>query len=141
MYVKLRYENKFQMVKISLEEAYNWLNLDISKNFKKWNIRRNDSKHIFRKSNIEDFVIDIIDLFPDNSQEIERNNKEGYIAIQQWLESFLKLKEVEMFMTIEMKGMAIKEYARLNNIKPNTVTQKSKRMKNKIKINYEKCHI
>lgn len=46
-----------------------------------------------------------------------------------------------MFMTIEMKGMAIKEYARLNNIKPNTVTQKSKRMKNKIKINYEKCHI
>ncbi len=35
MYVKLRYENKFQMVKISLEEAYNWLNLDISKNFKK----------------------------------------------------------------------------------------------------------
>ena len=100
-----------------------------------------NSKHIFRKSNIEDFVIDIIDLFPDNSQEIERNNKEGYIAIQQWLESFLKLKEVEMFMTIEMKGMAIKEYARLNNIKPNTVTQKSKRMRNKIKINYEKCHI
>lgn len=147
-----------------MEEACSWVNIDLPEDSKlsekviqKWideefnkpeyNIFQRETRHIrlpkipYRNEDSEEFTGDVMDMLADNSQEVEQNKKEELVAIQQWLERFLKPKEVEMFMIIKIKGMAIKDYAVLIGAKPDTVTKKLTRLKNKIKKNYEKCPI
>ncbi|WP_413523329.1 hypothetical protein [Lactococcus raffinolactis] len=167
MKIKLRYENKFQTIELSVNEACKWLNIDVSNDkevfeidiqnkVQKWidetfnkpeyNIYHRETRYIgvpkkpFRKDEDNQFLGDIMDTFADNSQMIEYNNKEEFIAIKHWLESFLKPEEVEMFMTIEIEGISIKDYAVLKDVKPNTMTKRLIRLKNKIKKG-KTCHI
>ena len=84
-----------------------------------------------------------MEYIPDNSQEEERDREYEYEDICQRIRGALGKKKdwADMFIAIRIDGMSIREYATLNDVDENNVSQKLKRAEKKIREVYENRQI
>ncbi len=70
--------------------------------------------------------------------ELEREERESYEAICQWIREVLikKPEWADAFIAIRMGGESIREYARRNGVDENNITQKLKRAEKKLREKY-----
>lgn len=86
-----------------------------------------------QKESFEGSEMNTMDIIADNSQEEERQRQELYEDMCQKIRQLLKPEHADMVIAICLDKMAVKEYAREINDKPNNVTQRFKRIKTVLK--------
>ena len=151
MKLKIRYENKYQILEVNSEEMWVSLSLEGDENltqeekeamiqeafeeqfnrpeynsWHKFNRHRGNLKRQFRKDDEEPDESDGIDTVADNSQEEERNGQYEYEALCQQIRKALKSEYADDDMTPE-------EYALKNGLKRDAVYKRLQRAKKKMR--------
>lgn len=161
MKFKIRYDNKFQELDLSVEDASQWVNvsignemteaeihdqiqerIDVLHNMPEYNQWYRENRHIGGNEHIKATVerlthkrgdsYNLDALYADNSQEEERERKYQDEAIRGWLSESLKPKEAALAIAIISDRMSIQEYAALIDDKENNVSHHWNRLKRKI---------
>lgn len=159
MKLKIRYEQKYEIVEVNSEEM--WVSLSLEggedltqeeketliqdtfedrfnkpeyNNWHKFDRHRGMPKKPFRKDNEAEDEIDHMDYFPDNSDEEAREKQAEYEYICEIIRKNLKEKQAELLIAIVMDGISVTEYARREGV---TVGAISHRMETAMK-NFKK---
>lgn len=159
MKLKIRYEQKYEIVEVNSEEM--WVSLSLEggedltqeeketliqdtfedrfnkpeyNNWHKFDRHRGMPKKPFRKDDEAEDKIDHMDYFPDNSDEEAREKQAEYEYICGIIRKNLKEKQAELLIAIVMDGISVTEYARREGV---TVGAISHRMETAMK-NFKK---
>jgi len=159
MKLKIRYEQKYEIVEVNSEEM--WVSLSLEggedltqeeketliqdtfedrfnkpeyNNWHKFDRHRGMPKKPFRKDDEAEDEIDHMDYFPDNSDEEAREKQAEYEYICEIIRKNLKEKQAELLIAIVMDGISVTEYARREGV---TVGAISHRMETAMK-NFKK---
>lgn len=75
--------------------------------------------------------------------ELEREKRESYEVICQWVREILGKKSewADAFIAVRLDGETIREYASRIGANENNITQKLKRAEKKLRENYKNCQI
>lgn len=136
MKLKIRYENKYQILEVNSEEMWVSLSLEGDENltqeekeamiqeafeeqfnrpeynsWHKFNRHRGNLKRQFRKDDEEPDESDGIDTVADNSQEEERNGQYEYEALCQQIRKALKSEYADVIIAVCLDDMTPEEYA------------------------------
>lgn len=161
MKFKIRYDNKFQELDLSVEDASQWVNVSIGDelteeeiqqliqeridavyNMPEYNEWHRENRHIGGNEHIK-ATVDRINhkrgesynldaLYADNSQEEERERRYQDEAIRGWLTESLKPKDAALAIAIISDRMSIQEYAAAIGDKANNVSHRWNRLKRKL---------
>lgn len=141
MKIKLRYEKEFTTFELNLSEIKGWLNIDLQpdeseEEFEKrareevnkeynrpeYNVMHRQERHKgFAISTKDEDGEETGDFEPSMSEvmdpsiflkdEIDRNRKESYEAVKEFVYSVLKPDVADLFMSVRIDGMSINEKA------------------------------
>ena len=157
MKLKIRYENKYQILEVNSDEMWVSLSLEGDDNltqeeketmiqeafekqfnrpeynsWHKFNRHRGNLKRQFRKDDEEPDESDGIDTVADNSQEEERNGQYEYEALCQQIREMLKPEYADVIIAVCLDDMTPEEYAQRNGLKRGTVYKRLQRAKKKL---------
>lgn len=158
MKLKIRYENKYQILEVNSEEMWVSLSLEGDENltqeekeamiqeafeeqfnrpeynsWHKFNRHRGNLKRQFRKDDEESDESDGIDTVADNSQEEERNGQYEYEALCQQIRKALKSEYADVIIAVCLDDMTPEEYALKNGLKRDAVYKRLQRAKKKMR--------
>lgn len=161
MKFKIRYEDNFQEMEISVEEASRWVNISLEPNLSECEIQQliqerinvhynrpeyngwhRETRHLgmpklpFKKEGDDSFEGDVMDTFADYSDEETREHQDQDEAIRGWLDEMLKPKEAAMAKALILDGYSVERYATEIGDKPNNVSHRWVRLKKKIQNKY-----
>lgn len=140
MKFKIRYDNKFQELDLSVEDASQWVNVGIGDelteeeiqqliqeridavyNMPEYNEWHRENRHIGGNEHIKATVerlthkrgesYNLDALYADNSQEEARDRQYQDEAIRGWLNESLKPKEAALAIALILENMSVKAYA------------------------------
>ncbi|WP_147564908.1 RNA polymerase sigma factor [Clostridium tyrobutyricum] len=156
MKLKIRYEQKYEIVEVNSEEMWVSLSLEGSEeltqeeketliqdafeeqfnkpeynNWHKFDRHRGNLKKQFRKDDEDAAESDGMDTVADNSQEAERNRKYEYEDLCQKLREVLKPEYVEVIIAVCLEDKTPEEYAAKIGEKRDTVYKRLQRAKKK----------
>lgn len=156
MKIKMRYDNTYQTIEVDAEEM--WVSLSLEggesltqeekeelirneveerynkpeyNNWHKMDRHRGEPKRSFRKDDEEADNSDGIDLFPDYSDEEQRERKEDYDAVCQKLRMLLKSEYAEVLIAIVLDGKTPEEYADEIGVHRDAIYKRLQRAKKK----------
>lgn len=161
MKFKIRYDNNFQELDFSVEDASQWVNVSIGDalteeeiqqliqeridalyNMPEYNEWHRENRHIGGNEHIKATVellthkrgdsYNLDALYADNSQEEARDRQYQDEAIRGWLSESLKPKEAALAIAIISDRMPIKEYAAAIGDKADNVSHRWNRLKRKL---------
>ena len=159
MKLKIRYEQKYEIVEVNSEEM--WVSLSLEggedltqeeketliqdafedrfnkpeyNNWHKFDRHRGMPKKPFCKDDEAEDEIDHMDYLPDNSDEETREKQTDYDYICEIIRKNLKEKQAELLIAIVMDGISVTEYAKREGV---TVGAISHRMETAMK-NFKK---
>ena len=158
MKLKIRYENKYQILEVNSEEMWVSLSLEGDENltqeekeamiqeafeeqfnrpeYNSWHkINQNNGniKNFLRKDDEEPDESDGIDTVADNSQEEERNGQYEYEALCQQIRKALKSEYADVIIAVCLDDMTPEEYALKNGLKRDAVYKRLQRAKKKMR--------
>ncbi|MGP1600185.1 MAG: hypothetical protein ACTTGQ_03850 [Dialister pneumosintes] len=141
MKIKIRYEKEFTTFELNLSEIKGWLNIDlqpdeseeefeervqekVDKEYNKpeYNIMHKQERHkgfaISTKDengeetgDFEPSMSEVVDPYIFLKDEIDRESKENYKAVKEFVYSVLKPEVADLFMAVRIDGMSINEKA------------------------------
>lgn len=158
MKLKIRYENKYQILEVNSEEMWVSLSLEGEENltqeeketmiqeafeeqfnrpeynsWHKFNRHRGNLERQFRKDDEESDESDGIDTVADNSQEEERNSQYEYEDLCLRIRKALKSEYADVIIAVYIDDMTPEEYALRNGLKRDTVYKRLQRGKKKMR--------
>ncbi|MCD5113364.1 MULTISPECIES: hypothetical protein [Enterococcus] len=161
MRFQIRYDDKFQEVELSVEEACGWVNVvptsDLSEkeiqqliqerideqfNRPEYNEWHRENRHIgfvkqpSKKEDDVPFLGDVMDTFADRSDEEMRERQYQDEAIRGWFDEMLKPKVAAMAAALVLDGYTVEGYAEEIGDKANNVSHRWVRLKKKILNKY-----
>lgn len=185
MKIKLRYEKEFTTFELNLSEIKGWLNIDLQtdeseEEFEKraqeevdkeynrpeYNVMHKQERHkgfaIYTKDengeetgNFEPSMSEVEDSSIFLKDEIERNDKDSYEAVKEFVYLVLKPEVADLFMSVRIDGVSInkkaesmlsrddfeteEEYKNAVSRLANSVTQKLKRAKKNLEKSFSKA--
>ena len=158
MKLKIRYENKYQILEVNSEEM--WVSLSLEgdenltqeeketmiqeafeerfnkpeyNNWHKFNRHRGNLKKQFRKDDEDADDSDGLDTVGDYSQEEERNGQYEYEALCQQIHHVLKSEYADVIIAVCLDDMTPEEYALRNGLKRDAVYKRLQRAKKKMR--------
>lgn len=157
MKLKIRYENKYQILEVNSDEMWVSLSLEGDENltqeeketmiqeafeeqfnrpeynsWHKFNRHRGNLKKQFRKDDEDADDSDGLDTVGDYSQEEELNGQYEYEALCQQIRKTLKSEYADVIIAVYIDDMTPEEYARRNGLKRDTVYKRLQRAKKKL---------
>ena len=185
MKIKIRYEKEFTTFELNLSEIKGWLNIDLlsdesEEEFEKraqeevnkeynrpeYNIMHKQERHkgfsISTKDengeetgDFEPSMSEVVDPYIFLKDEIDRESKENYEAVKEFVYSVLKPEVVDLFMAVRIDGVSInekaesmlsrdafeseEEYNKAVSRLANSITQKLKRANKKLEKSFSKA--
>ncbi len=185
MKIKIRYEKEFTAFELNLSDIKGWLNIDLQPdeteeefakraqeevdkeyNRPEYNVMHKQERHKgFVISTKDEDGEETGDFEPSMSEvmnpsiflkdEIERNKKESYEAVKEFVYSVLKPDVADLFMAVRIDGMSInakaesmlsrdafeseEEYNKAVSRLANSITQKLKRANKNLKKSFSKA--
>lgn len=182
MKIKIRYEKEFATFELNLSDIKGWLNIDLQPdeseeefakraqeevdkeyNRPEYNVMHRQERHkgfvISTKDedgeetgDFEPSMSEVVDPSIFLKDEIDRNKRESYEAVKEFVYSVLKPEVADLFMSIRIDGVLInekaesilsrdafeseEEYNKAVSRLANSITQKLKRANEKIKNNF-----
>lgn len=161
MKFQIRYDDKFQEVELSVEEACGWVNvlpasdlseeeirqliqdrIDVQFNRPEYNEWHRETRHLgfakkpSKKEDDEPFLGDVMDTFADSSDEEMRERQYQDEAIRGWFDEMLKPKEAEMATALILDGYSVEGFAEEIGDKANNVSHRWVRLREKILNKY-----
>lgn len=158
MKLKIRYENKYQILEVNSDDMWVSLSLECDENltqeekeamiqetfeeqfnrpeynsWHKFNRHRGNLKRQFRKDDEEPDESDGIDTVADNSQEEERNGQYEYEALCQQIHHVLKSEYADVIIAVYIDDMTPEEYALKNGLERDAVYKRLQRAKKKMR--------
>lgn len=128
-------EEKEQLIQKAWNEEYNkpdynnWHKFDRHRGYSK--AKPNDETDEINTS--EPLMDEVMDPTVFNKEEIEREKQWEYEAICEKIRVELKPDYAEMIIAIHLNGMRCCDYAKLHNIKPNTLNHRLQRAEKKFR--------
>ncbi|MGJ8387800.1 hypothetical protein ACSGFH_08830 [Streptococcus agalactiae] len=185
MKIKIRYEKEFATFELSLSEIKGWLNIDLKPdeseeefakraqeevdkeyNRPEYNIMHKQERHkgfsISTKDengeetgDFEPSMSEVVDSSIFLKDEIDRESKENYEAVKEFVYSVLKPDVADLFMAVRIDGVSINEkaesmlsrdafetvdeYNKAVSKLANSITQKLKRANKKLEKSFSKA--
>ncbi|MGC4604816.1 hypothetical protein [Enterococcus faecium] len=161
MKFQIRYDDKFQEVELSVEEACGWVNVmptsDLSEeeicqliqeriderfNRPEYNEWHRENRHIgflkrpSKKEDDEPFLGDVMDTIADRSDEEMCERQYQDEAIRGWFNEMLKPKEAAMAEALILDGYSVEGFAKEIGDKANNASHRWVRLKKKILKKY-----
>lgn len=139
-------ENKEEVKLCStVQEMFDHLNRKEYNHCRRYHRHLGMPKKLYRKEDAifgEDEV-DAMNLFADNSQEIDSDYSDEYANVCKWIRKTLSRKtdSADMFIAVRIDGISTREYASSVGVEENNITQKLKRATKKLKKEFEKRQI
>lgn len=158
MKLKIRYENKYQILEVNSDEMWISLSLECDENltqeekeamiqeafeeqfnrpeynsWHKFNRHRGNLKRQFRKDDEEPDESDGIDTVADNSQDEERCRKDDYEDLCLRIRKALKSEYADVIIAVYIDDMTPEEYALKNGLERDAVYKRLQRAKKKMR--------
>lgn len=93
-------------------------------NWHKFDRHRGMPKKPFRKDGETEDEIDLMDYFPDNSDEEAREKQAEYDYICEIIRKNLKEKQAELLIAIFMDGISVSEYAKREGVSKSAISHR-----------------
>ena len=185
MKIKIRYEKEFTTFELNLSDIKGWLNIDLQPdeseeefakraqekvdkeyNRPEYNVMHKQERHkgfvVSTKDedgeetgDFEPSMSEVVDPFIFLKDEIERNKKDSYEAVKEFVYSVLKPDVADLFMAVRIDGTPINEkaesmlspdafetvdeYYKTVSRLANSITQKLKRANKKLEKSFSKA--
>lgn len=185
MKIKIRYEKEFTTFELNLSDIKGWLNIDLQPdeseeefakraqeevnkeyNRPEYNIMHKQERHkgfsISTKDengeetgDFEPSMSEVVDPYIFLKDEIDRESKENYEAVKEFVYSVLKPEVTDLFMAVRIDGVSInekaesmlsrdafeseEEYNKAVSRLANSITQKLKRANKNLEKNFSKA--
>lgn len=185
MKIKIRYEKEFTTFELNLSDIKGWLNIDLlpdeseeefeervqeeidtQYNRPEYNVMHKQERHkgfaISTKDedgeetgDFEPSMSEVVDPSIFLKDEIDRENKENYEAVKEFVYSVLKLEVADLFMAVRIDGVSInekaesmlsrdafeseEEYNKAVSRLSNSITQKLKRANKNLEKSFSKA--
>lgn len=185
MKIKIRYEKEFTTFELNLSDIKGWLNIDLQPdeseeefakraqeevnkeyNRPEYNIMHKQERHkgfsISTKDengeetgDFEPSMSEVVDPYIFLKDEIDRESKENYEAVKEFVYSVLKPEVADLFMAVRIDGVSInekaesmlsrdafeseEEYNKAVSRLANSITQKLKRANKNLEKNFSKA--
>ena len=185
MKIKIRYEKEFATFELNLSEIKGWLNIDsqpdeseeefekraqeeVDKEYNRpeYNVMHKQERHkgfavstkdenVEETGDFEPSMSEVVDLSIFLKDEIDRESKENYEAVKEFVYSVLKPDVADLFMSVRIDGVSInekaesmlsrdafeseEEYNKAASRLANAITQKLKRANKKLEKSFSKA--
>ncbi|WP_410986696.1 ECF-type sigma factor [Bacillus paranthracis] len=93
-------------------------------NWHKFDRHRGMPKKPFRKDDESEDATDHMDYFPDNTDEVTRENQEEYEYLCEIIRKTLKEKQAELLIAIFLDGVSVTEYAEREGVSKSAISHR-----------------